>query len=305
MITVGQFTFRDNLQARYVGSVPLAMQVSATSTEELIAFRLLLGTLKIEDTLTGKHIKQDINYSLNDFEKNSVISARVFRDFFEPDIEFADVENYIFNSVRHGNKRLFKNFLLEITHYFFCSAKGNELAGFLHIYRALELISYCFPLFYASKSKDYHGTFDTLKKFFKESDSERSFFKNFVHNHLFQNDPLLDIWLPIQFDNSNPILQEQYFKSFFKIQQQAKKDIEVLDYTNFSEVVLKRRGLISLMINIRNRNFHLLEGDYNQNLTTDELFDFNGFYKNFNQVFLNWLSLIFLKIFKKAIETES
>lgn len=301
---IGQFEYIDNIEARYQASLPPNLTIHNASLEELLVARLLLGTLKVKNQTTNQIIIQKLNFGVHDYSLNNKISTKPIRDFLDVDLTLNDFDDYIAKAIRYGNKKLFRNLLLEITHYFFCKQNRNELNAFLHLYRALELISFCFPLYYASQSTNYHGTFDTLKKYFKESDSERTFFKNFVHSHLFRADNLLDIRLPISFDSSNPTLQKQYYQSFFKIKNQNNRDIEVIDSTEYSEVVINRRSLISLMISLRNRNFHLLEGDYNDNLKAEDLYDFNGFYKNFNDVFLNWISLIYFRILRKAIENR-
>lgn len=62
------------------------------------------------------------------------------------------------------NNFVYERILNELTQYFVV----NELSpceGFVHLYRTLEFMSYSFPLIYASKSKSYRGTYDSLKKF--------------------------------------------------------------------------------------------------------------------------------------------
>ncbi|MFN0201406.1 MAG: hypothetical protein ACKVTZ_07795 [Bacteroidia bacterium] len=227
------------------------------------------------------------------------------RSYLEPDHTFEDFNKYLTNAIRYGNIGLFKNFLLEITHFFFNTESKNHTSAFLHLYRALELISYSFPLYYASKSKSYHGTYNKLKDFFKSGgDGERAFLKDFVNNHLFRNEPSLDTRLSIKFTSSNPIIQRQHFDVTLKIANSPKSGIEILDNTEYSEIVTKRRSLISLMIATRNRHFHLLEGDFQENITSVESYYFDDYFKDLNMIFCNWIAQIFFKILHSAIEQE-
>lgn len=301
---VGRFEFIENIQSRYTSTIPVELSISSPAREELILVRLLTGTLKIKDQITGVEFNQKTNYSKTDRCINSVVSMRPIRECLDSGLTIPDLGQYIINSTRYGNKKLFKNFLLELSHYFLCKEKEQHLAGFLHLYRSLEFISYCFPLFYASRSKDYHGTFNTLKSYFSGADGERNFLKKFVNDHLFKDDPLLDIHLPIQISGINSILQQQFYDAFHKIQAQEPRNIELINSIPYYEITTKRRSLISVIISLRNRNFHLLEGDYNKNMTTEELHDFDGFYLNFNDIFMNWIALIYFRLLNKAIEFD-
>jgi hypothetical protein len=301
---VGRFTFHENIQNRYLGALPANLRVvpGANAIEELVLLRLLIGTIKIEDSLSGNVIEQRENYSLTDFATNRVISTKPIKATLDS-LTLVDLSNYITKSVRHGNKKLFRSLLLEISNYFLCKSRMENVSAFLHLYRALELISYCFPLYFASKATSYHNSYLALKDFFKGAEGERDFFNKFVNNNLFMGDPLLDIHLRINFDNSDPVLQKQYFDSFMKMHRQNSKIVIVNNSPN-DFVTTSRRSLISLIITLRNRTFHLLEGDYNDNITAEELYDFNGFYNNFNDNLLNWISVIYFKILLKAVDFE-
>ncbi|WP_339865366.1 hypothetical protein [uncultured Algoriphagus sp.] len=303
-MNVGRFEFIENVQARFVSTIPTILEIDGPAREELILVRLLTGTLKIKDQITGSQFVQKNNYSKTDYSENRVISMRPVRDCLDVGLSEVHLSQYITNSIHYGNKKLFKNFLLELSHFFLCKENNSHLSGFLHLYRSLEFISYCFPLFYASRSKDYHGTFNTLKGYFKGSDGERDFLKKFVNEHLFKTDPILDIQLHIPINAVNPILQKQFYDAFLKIQSQNRKQIELINSLPNYEIITNRKSLISIMISLRNRNFHLLEGDYNDNLTSEELYDFDGFYSNFNEIFLNWIALIYFKLLNKAVEFD-
>ena len=69
---------------------------------------------------------------------------------------------------------------------------SSPIESFVHIYRTLEFMSYSFPMIYASKSMDYRGSYEHLKKFMNgDSDGELKFFKTFL-KELFKNNILLE-----------------------------------------------------------------------------------------------------------------
>lgn len=301
---VGRFQFLENIQPRFISKIPASLALQEPAREELILVRLLTGTLKIKDQIFGKEFNQKINYSEIDYKTNRVVSMKPVLGCLDSGLTETDLGKYINNSVKYGNKKLFKNFLLEISNYLTCKENNSHLVGFLHLYRSLEFISYCFPLFYASNSRDYHGTFNTLKDYFKGVDGERNFLRNFVNDHLFNKDPVLDLQLKINITGKNIDLQKQFYNVLLKIQSQNSKNIRLLNNFPNYQIVTDRRSIISLIISLRNRSFHLLEGDYNDNLTTDELHDFDGFYSNLNDIFLNWITLIYFKLLNKAVEFD-
>lgn len=223
-------------------------------------------------------------------------------DHFKADkIPLSKVEKYFKTSITRGNKIFFRNLLLEISNYFYQKNKKSYATAFLHLYRSLELISYCFPLHYASNAKSYEKTYNSLKEYFTKADGgELSFFRVFVNEHLFNGDVLLDINLPIKLSAPKPILQTQYYNAILKLSN-ANKNITLKSSNPNSEIVITRRGLISLTIDLRNRYFHLLTGDHNNNFSSSELAEIDHFYFQVNDIILNWISIIYLQILSESI----
>lgn len=305
MAKVEQFTFTECLTSRSLKALPLFLRVNKKQSAEVILLRLLSGTIDFENVISKTKISQRKNYTITDFKNNSRISAKILIEIFKIDgtkINQLKIEKYYNDSIKRGNKVFFENLLLEFCNYFYQSNKESHATAFLHLYRSVELISYSFPLHFATKSKSYKSTFNTLKDFFTKTDGELSFFKKFVNEHLFQGNPILDINLDIKIDQSNAKLQEQYFIALKKLCANNSKNIIVKSETNFSEIVITRRGLTSLIIDLRNRYFHLLSGDYNDNFSSSDLAEIDLFYKNVNEIILNWLSLIYIELLINTIE---
>ncbi len=295
------FHYRECLPVRSESALDPILKIKAKQNAEVLLLRMLSGTMDFKNNTSGTLISQRINYATFDFTPNSRISAKLINDVFASDhISQKKVVDYYTNCFKFGNRNLFKNFLLEISNFFCQKQKKAHATAFLHLYRSFELISYCFPLFYASKSTSYEKTFVSLKEYFSKVDGERPFFKKFVHDHLFASDIRLDQTLPIKFVAPNIDLQKQYYAAIKRLCD-ANANIDIKSSTPDTEIVISRRGLTSLIIDIRNRYFHLLTGDFNDNFSSGELAEIDHFFVIINDTILNWLSIIYFQILKKTI----
>lgn len=303
MPTFEQFHYKECLPKKSLNALPGFLVVKSRQSDEVLLLRLLCGTLDIQNTTHGVSISQRLNFTKIDFDTNSRLSAKVIFDVFKSNgISISAAENYYKNSFKFGNRTLFKNLLLELSNYCYQKQKKSYTTGFLHLYRAVELVSYCFPLYYASKGKSYEKTYSSLKEFFTKVDGELNFFKKFVNEHLFKSDPtILDLQLPLKITAPKSELQEQYFEAIKKLCENN-KGIDLKGSTPHSEIIINRRGLTSLIYDLRNRYFHLLTGDCNDNFSSGELAEIDNFYEILNDIILNWLSLIYMEILTNAIE---
>lgn len=297
------FLFKECLPSRSHSALSPILHVKAKQSSEVLLLRLLSGTLDLKNNTTGLLINQRNNYTYFDFKRNSRISASVILDVFAADkISSSKVFNYYKECFKFGNRSLFKNLLLELSNYFYQTRKKSHATAFLHLYRSFELISYCFPLFYASKSTSYEKTFTTLKEYFVKADGERPFFKKFVHEHLFKGDLRLDQTLPIKITAPKIELQQQYFDALKRLCE-SNPNIDIKSATPNTEIVISRRGLTSLIIDLRNRYFHLLTGDFNNNFSSGELAEIDQYFILVNDTILNWLSVIYFQILRKTINS--
>ncbi len=303
MPTFQQFKYKECLSTRSVNALPNYLVVKHNSNDEVLLLRLMTGTLEIQNMTSGKKFIQKTNYSKFDFESNSILSAKTIIDVFKNEsVKLSLVEEYYKNCFKYGNRTLFKNLLLELTNFFHQKENKSDALAFLHLYRAVELISYCFPLYFASKSSSYEKTYLSLKEYFTKVEGELNFFKKFVNEHLFKNDTtILDIHLPIAIYAPNATLQENYFKAIIKLCEDN-KSINLISSTPFNEIVITRRGVTSLIYDLRNRYFHLLTGDFNHNFSSGELPEINYFYKNVNDIIINWIAQIYFEILLTTID---
>lgn len=299
-----QFKFKECLSLRSLNALPPFLKINSSQNSEVILMRLLSGTLDFDNTISKDKIIQRVNYTLTDFEANSRISSKLILDIYKIDgknIKLSKIDDYYKKSIIRGNKIYFENLLLEFCNYFYQSQKKSYATGFLHLYRATELISYCFPLHFVSKAKSYKTTYNSLKDFFTKTGGELSFFQTFVNGHLFKDNPILDIDLAIKIYQTNTVLQEQYFRAIKKICDHNDK-IGIKSETPNNEIIITRKGLTSLIIDLRNRYFHLLSGDHNDNFSSKEIAEVDLFYKIVNDLILNWLSVIYFEVLLNTIE---
>lgn len=298
-----RFIYSEPLPKRSRAALSPFLRLNSTSIEEIQLFRLLSGTLDVQCTVTKSRFVQRNNYFKLDFIVNKSISAKTINDILRDNaIDIHKLEDYYKASARYGNKVYFKNLIIELTNFFYQKKKGSHATAFLHLYRSIELISYCFPLYYASKSTSYEKTYTSLKEFFTKVDGELSFFKNFVNNHLFKSKlAVLDIHLTVKVKSAIPQLQEQYYLAIKRLCD-TNKSIDVKHAIPSTEIVISRRGLTSLIYDLRNRYFHLLTGDHNDNFSSTELAEIDTFYSLVNEHVINWIAVIYLEILSQKLE---
>lgn len=296
------FSYSECLPLRSRQAIPSLLQIRQKASEEVLLLRLLTGTIDIKNNVTGAKLVQRTNYTLFEYQQNSRISAKtIFNVYTNDNISQTKFVEYYTECFKFGNRTLFKNLLLELANFFYQKQKNSHATAFLHLYRSFELVSYCFPLFYASKSTSYEKTFVSLKEYFAKVDGERPFFKKFVHEHLFQGDLRLDQSLSINITAPKPILQQQYFEALKKLCDNNKA-IDIKSSAPNNQIVISRRGLTSLIIDLRNRYFHLLTGDFNEKFSSGELSEVDNFFFLVNDIILNWISVIYFQILKKTID---
>lgn len=296
------FTFIECLPHRSVQALPNELRIGGNQIEEVLLLRLLTGTIDLRSAATGRITKARTNYAQLDHSQNQRLSAKIVLEPFTTEgIKPDDVAQYYATCVQYGNRSLWKKFFLELCNYTLQRAANSNALAFVHAYRALELVSYCFPLVFASRSKSYEKTYVDLKKFFSNSDKELSFFIKFVNEHLFDGNLILDQHLPFPINEAIPDLREQYFK-LLKKRCDENNGIDLISATPFTEIVITRRGLLKLSIDLRNRYFHLLTGDYHANVGSDELCEADRFFGLVNDAVVNWLSFVYFEILRGNID---
>lgn len=299
-----QFSFEEIIKAKKPSKY-IFLNLN-TNNEELILFRLITGTIKIKNNLSGIIANHKINYCIQDYAPWGTLSRKSIINFLISEgIDLDKMNLYYSKSITFGNKKFYRSILLEFSNFLYQKQRQSHATAFLHLYRIIELISYSFPLVYSSRATSFEKTFNSLKEYFNKVDSELNFFKQFVNGHLFKdNAALLDIELKIKISAPNTDLQQQYFNAIKKLCESNAKNIPISSSTNYSEINITRRGLTSLIYDLRNRYFHLLTGGYNNNFDSNDIMEVDIFYQNVNDIICNWIGLIYMEVMKSSYENQ-
>lgn len=285
----GIYIYEDSLNNIKNDNLPSQLVISERTSNEAILIRLLCGTLKIKYFIEEDQIeiKQNNNYSVPGIIKNSTFKNKIIKNFFSfenyRNLEKKTIDKYI--NLNRKNHFVHEELLSELTGAIIW-IKNSPIESFVHIYRSLEFISYSFPLIYASKSMDYRGSYEKLKKFMSgDSDGELKFFKIFL-NELFRDNILLDYEFDIPFIGNNiNFIKEELQKIITK------------NYYAFDGGTMKIRfvNMVDLLITLRNRYFHMLAGKGTDNFY-DIRYDKREIFYVVNPVFINWITMIYKEI---------
>ena len=268
--------------------------LSHTNNYKLSLFRVLSGTINLRDTYTGKTYRLRRNYfTLPYSEQASGKLLRGIKDLFEDDVTLNDLNGYF--KKNHKNREFYQKLEGEIIRCIIAKYNDNYIGAFLYLYRGIECISYSLPLLYASKSKEYIKTFGALKKFFgnEKDPGELKFFKNFV-TEIFKNEDFMSITIDIDFD---AIDVEQEKSNIFKIFTGANFPKPAYAAEN-DELKYSFTDYYDLMISLRNRYFHLLQGSWNENISCINTEYPEYMFKAIIEQGLNWISIILFEILK-------
>lgn len=261
---------------------------------EAILCRLLLGTIDIEHNFESSKIKQRINFANLGIVKNQRLGLKVFEEIGLPVLENKDIIDNYFRGNRRNNS-IYRGVLIEFSNYFYQKNKGAYLSSFVHLYRCIEFISYSFPLIYASKSRDYNGTYNALKLYFSDDQkSELKFFKKFQLELIDNN--VLNLRFDIEIESPNSDMSEEFIKIIRSL-------CSGLDLAENNELSLPYKDLFDFTIRLRNRYFHLLSGTNQRNIQSDKIIVENLF-KGINDIVANWIAYIYFEILKFGLENN-
>ncbi|MCI8684096.1 MAG: hypothetical protein HFH50_14185 [Lachnospiraceae bacterium] len=288
-IQKGIFIYEDYLEDVQIASLPTELAISDRISNEAVLIRLLLGTLHIKYFIGERQraLDQKNNYSIPGSIENDMLAEERIKDFFSLE-EFDNTEKESINKYLKFNRRnhfIHEELLSELTNAIIWQ-KQSPIESFVHIYRTLEFMSYSFPLIYASKSMDYRGSYEKLKKFMSgDSDGELKFFKTFL-KELFKDNILYAYEFDILFpsDNINLILAE--------LQRVISENYYIFEGETMK---IKFANVADLLITLRNRYFHMLIGKGTDNFY-DIRYDKRELFSVMNPVFINWLTMIYKEI---------
>lgn len=291
--TLGIYKYKCNITRNQLPHLPEQLKMSNISPCGVL-LELVMGKMNILNSDGELVYKQETNFTKLPAEIQMTNTYEQFNEVLNTDILDEECRNICnrFMLYDRTNNFVYEHILNELTQYFVV----NELSpceGFVHLYRTLEFMSYSFPLIYASKSKSYRGTYDSLKKFLTgDSGGELKFFDKFL-KEIFTADIAYQYEFEVYVDSCNIEELKKEFQEIFKT-----------DFFTFDENTLtfKFKNVMELFIEIRNRYFHMLLGQGRNNFLNME-YDKNDLFRSLNPVFINWLAFIFVKIVQHGIES--
>lgn len=292
---MANYSYQECIDGRFLRHIKPQFDLSRNISNEAILIRLLVGTIRVTNNYSTDSFDQHYNYSILGKPLNNPISTRPITTCLSSSYPIQDICTYL-DKTRYVNNDFYLHFLEELTSYFYKKTKNSHTTCFLHLYRALEYISYSFPLIYASISREYYGSFNKLKQFFTDnSKSELLFFDEFTKKLL--DVGLLQTPLTFNFNTLSPEIDRNHFQIVKKILTTENIDAEV---TNIS-ITTTYQNLLKLSIDLRNRYFHFAVGGQ-RNIKSTEIIENDIFFKIINEELLNWISIIYFEILTASID---
>jgi hypothetical protein len=172
-------------------------------------------------------------------------------------------------------------------------SKGSHTSSFVFLYRALEHVSYAFPLIYASKTNDFLKTYKFLKELMTgdRNAGELGFFKIFLQT-VYKDDALAESSIDFTISVETERQRVEIYELLEKL-----CSAEMIDPATEKPRILSIKYLEvgSFFITVRNRFFHFMSGGA-ANIETTEIEDVDMMFSVLNKVFLHWLATILLAI---------
>ena len=258
----------------------------------LLLIRLLSGNVRIKHEASGVCFEQKDNYFSEDLKSYGQRWDSKFPKLFGEEYKSADLADFL-NKTRNNHRRFYRNLLADFSYFFYYQKKKAHASAFIFVYRILEHISYALPMIYASRTKDFLMTFNSLKEMVGDDKKkgELGFFKSFV-SLVLKDDPVLDT--TVDFPIHARTEDEQKFL-YDTIKNYCNSNI-ISDSTEYPRVLrIKYTEVPTLVITIRNKFFHNMNG-YKGNLEAASLPDVDQLFYQINKKSIYWITTIFLVI---------
>lgn len=297
------FEYSECFPQRTLDRMPEKLKIKGRNDPELLLIvRLLSGAIKLEHKSTSKKIFQKENYFSSSLNGYSQYWDKRFPEMVAEDYT-AEQLSFFIDSSRLKNRKFYKNILSELSYYFYYQAKGVHASAFVFLYRALEHVSYAFPLVYVSKTDDFSKTYGFLKELMggDKDTGELGFFKSFVKT-VYKDDSICESSLDFQM----LLDTESEQRKMYNLLESLCKGSMVDESTDKPRVLsIKYLEVGSFLIAIRNRFFHFMNGGA-KNIESSSIEDIDVLFSLVNKKFLYWLSTVFLAVIShNALEFES
>jgi len=272
-------------------------KIKSGTFELAVIFRILAGTCGITNLNSNDTAELNINYFFSDHQENSERNLD-FLNSFQEGLALIDYGEYIRKNA-HSNRKFYKPFLGELATAIYCEQKCSHTAAFVHVYRTYEHMAYAFPMIYASKTNDYVGTFENLRKWLSSAKSDENvgelkFHKAFVCS-LFSEQPEISSTIDIHI-SSREEHKELIFDALCKKVLDWKTPDKFTGGTvRPSKISVNFVDFHSFLVNTRNRFFHYSNARAD-NLGIDEVIDSEMFFSMINKTAISYIAKIFHEV---------
>jgi len=293
------FKYIEPISTHYLQFIPESLNINQSKFIEATLIRLLLGTLDMQQHVDTEVISIKLRRNLSNAQNldNHFLSGKIIKDYLKP-LTLQDLDLYL-KTVSRNNSAFLNDLLLEFSYFFINTQKENHVSAFVHCYRILEYISYSFPLIHASNSNNFQGTFKSLQSYFTVEGGELAFFKNFIEK-LFDEDPIITSTVDIEVEGPHSAIIRN---TYVACKQILAKYIKAPDDTRY-KFSIQYADLIEVIIHLRNRYFHFAIGGP-RNIKTSDIQYPDIFFKQFNGIAINWISIIYFEILKESVSRWS
>jgi hypothetical protein len=286
------------------GRIPTSEKfiLSETSPPNYNILRIIMGGVSVTNNDTSITSDFTTNFLSLYYSFNNLLSAEEnLVAILNDSIELDDLEKFFFDR-RYStkNKEFFNRLENEFCNFLTYQSKGNFTTAFIFIYRILEVISFSFPLIYASKTYDFKHTYGKLSEIFSNNagstKGELGFLKSAI-KVMFENSELLETSIDIELTDEH----EKNEKIFKAIKSVIDNKIFHTDTIENSKVSICFGDVSSFIITLRNRFFHLFNrGD--KNLESIEIIDPDYLFSKINEPIFAWICVIYIEINKFLLE---
>ena len=304
-----QFVFSDTIA---LNSVPIKQRPLIIrnegrnkSTSLIILLRLFVGDVRFKSFDKRRFVLQDNDYLDLNKSRSAISTLTRLKDYLAPALTLDELGD-IFSDRRftNANFNFHRRFLNEYSNFAFHQSQKSFTTAFIYLYRMLEMISIPFPSIYMSKISDFNSAFQfirdcTSSELTKEnSKGELGVFKTFT-NKIFETDPIKAFTIDVQIDSSkfSPDVQKSYY---MLLKNMSGTSLNSAGCVEFENVSLKFIELGSLIINIRNRFFHLFSAN-RHNINADEIYNTDSFFELINSNIASWFAVIYFEVVKFSI----
>lgn len=272
------------------------LDVSLSTSSLLKLYRILLGSIKVNDAYGD--IAYDFDYNYFTDNENQTITVDLLTSIFPEEIDLSYLNNFF--QMHHNNKKFYTNIKHELVNSIIAITNNNHLESFLFSYRILEGISYSLPLIYMSKAKEFEKTYKALQNFIsaKDDDGELTYFKKFL-KVTFNKEDILKQTIRLNFSE---LEYEELKPVFYKECIKLLKDKEISDSAEDEFIEIKYADYFSFMIRIRCRYFHYLQGTWQENIDTSTILFPNLFFKIVSKNSIKWIAMLFYELLYWEIE---